>query len=234
MHEHRRAVVCLAICAALAGLQGVVTAEEPEEQAQRMAAMGELVRLAHTDEGWVTLGYRTANNSVGQEWMLLEVGMTLMPGVQEQAVRRESITLTTPGGQMLALPSQDDFAKANLQALDARATTVRDSINYFPAGVTGGCRLGFFTDIGQPLRGLAFEQATLDNRTACLGRLYFQIPGGIEYGRYFLNVKFANSMVNVPFKIMTKDELKEAKKEYQQMEKEAKARAKEEKKQKKD
>jgi len=90
----------------------VVTAEEPEEQAQRMAAMGELVRLAHTDEGWVTLGYRTANNSVGQEWMLLEVGMTLMPGVQEQAVRRESITLTTPGGQMLALPSQDDFAKA--------------------------------------------------------------------------------------------------------------------------
>jgi hypothetical protein len=46
----------------------------------------------------------------------------------------------------------------------------------------------------------------LSEDRACLGRLYFRIPGGITYGQHWLNVKFQNSLVRVPFRILTKEE----------------------------
>ena len=126
--------------------------------------------------------------------------------------------------------TREAFNKADLRALDARANQVRDSLNYFPSVANQACRLGFFTDFGTPQRGLAYDQVSLDYRRGCLGRLYFQIPDGIVYGQYFLDVKFADSVVRVPFKIMTKEELKEAKAQYLELENEAKQKAKEEKK----
>ncbi len=40
------------------------------------------------------------------------------------------------------------------------------------------------------------------------------IPGGIAYGQHWLNVKFQNSLVRVPFRILTKDEEKLLSKNY--------------------
>ena len=34
------------------------------------------------------------------------------------------------------------------------------------------------------------------------------MPGGIAYGQHWLNVKFQNSLVRVPFRILTKEEEK--------------------------
>ena len=41
---------------------------------------GEFVRVAYNNEGYVTLGYRIANGSVGEEWMYLQAGVTLRFG----------------------------------------------------------------------------------------------------------------------------------------------------------
>src|SRR6187549_991476 len=38
---------------------------------------GQFVRMAYNNEGYVTLGYRVAQESVGEEWMLLDVGFTV-------------------------------------------------------------------------------------------------------------------------------------------------------------
>jgi len=38
-----------------------------------MTMEGRYVRIAYNNEGFVTLGYKLANLSVGEEWMLLEV-----------------------------------------------------------------------------------------------------------------------------------------------------------------
>ena len=51
-------------------------------------------------------------------------------------------------------------------------------------------------------------KAELSYTRGCVGRLYFQIPGGITYGQHWLNVKFQKSVVRVPFRILTKDEEK--------------------------
>ena len=52
------------------------------------------------------------------------------------------------------------------------------------------------------------DDVELSNTRACLGRLYFHVPGGIAYGQHWLNVKFEKSLVRVPFRILTKDEEK--------------------------
>jgi len=203
----------------------VATAAAVEPGPTHLAPKGELVRLAYNNEAWITLGYRTANNSLGQNWMLLEVGMTVMSAASNQAIGRDAVSLTTPGGETIPLASQESFTKGNLRSLDARANTVRDSINYFPAGHRGGCRIGFFTDVSKSMRGMAWDTVTLNHRSSCFGRLYFEIPDGIQYGQHFLNVQFREGLIQVPFKIMTKDDLKDAVREFDQMVKDSKAQA---------
>lgn len=219
----------LIVCALIGSTPGL--AFDPEEAApQKVSVKGELVRLAFNNEGWVTLGYRIANGSVGDEWMLLEAGMTLQPDTKEYALTRDKITVTTPDGTVIPLASQEDYSKANLRALDARASQVRDSINYFPAGANVPCRIGFFTDVSQPVRGGAHDKVSLHTQRACAGRLYFKVPGNIQYGQHFLNVGFESSTLHVPFTIMTKEELKENKAKWKEMEKEMKKQEKEAKK----
>jgi hypothetical protein len=53
-----------------------------------------------------------------------------------------------------------------------------------------------------------------------MGRLFFQIPGGIQLGQHYLVVNLSGGPQKVPFLIMTKQELKEKKKEYKQKKKE--------------
>ena len=45
------------------------------------------------------------------------------------------------------------------------------------------------------------------------------MPGGITYGQHWLNVKFAKSLVRVPFRILTKDEEKFVDKNYKNIKK---------------
>ena len=44
---------------------------------QIMTMEGKFVRAAYNNEGYVILGYQASNRSVGEDWMLLEVGMTV-------------------------------------------------------------------------------------------------------------------------------------------------------------
>ena len=67
-------------------------------------------------------------------------------------------------------------------------------------------RAGLFPDL--TARALPRDDAFLDDQRACIGRLYFKIPGGIAYGQHWLNVKFAKSVVRVPFRILTEEEEK--------------------------
>jgi hypothetical protein len=61
---------------------------------------------------------------------------------------------------------------------------------------------------------MPFDQVELDHTRACLGQLFFQIPGGITYGQHWLNVKFEKSLIRVPFRILTPDEEKLLSKNY--------------------
>lgn len=184
---------------------------------------GEFVRMAYNAEGFATLGYRTANNSIDEQWMLLELGLTLVDPTDDQPFKRDQISLQLPDGSTIGMASQEEFNKGNLRALDRRANTVRDSINYFPRLATQPCRIGFFADASQGGRTLAYDQVTLSRRLACVGRVYFNLPDGIKDGQYYLNLKFKESVVQVPFRIFTDEEQKEFNKSWKTIKKEHEA-----------
>jgi hypothetical protein len=180
---------------------------------------GEFVRVAYNNEGYSSLGYRVANQSVGEEWMLLEVGLTLREGGNNNFIlKREGLSISTPDDKTIPLATNKEYRGGDLRALEMRAKVVRDSVNYFPPGASRACRVGFFAALDSPT--MAFDQVDLSWQRACMGRLYFKVPGGIQHGQHFLNVQFEKSKLRVPFRILTKEEEKRASKNWQDVKKE--------------
>jgi len=188
---------------------------------QIMTLEGRFVRAAYNNEGYVILGYQLANRSLGEKWMLLEAGFALRDGVKDYDLTRDAISLETPDGKTIPLASMEEYRKVNLAALQAREKVQRDSINYFPPNAHRACRVGFFADLDQ--RAMAWDKVELSDQRACTGRLYFQLPEGIAYGQHWLNVKFADSLVRVPFRILTKDEEKLLEKNFSSIKKQVDA-----------
>lgn len=184
---------------------------------QIMTMEGRYVRAAYNNEGYVILGYRLANQSVGGAWLMLEVGTTVRSGVPTYQLTRDALSIETPDGKTIPLATHQEYQEANLLGLQKQADMVRDSINYFPPGATRACRIGFFADLED--RARTYDSVELTSDRGCVGRLFFQVPGGIQYGQHWLNVKFDKSLVRVPFRILTKDEAKLLDKNYKSIEK---------------
>jgi hypothetical protein len=186
---------------------------------------GQFARIAYNNEGWVTLGYRVANGSQGEQWMLLEAGVTVRKPTKNQTLKRENFRVKLPDGSMVPMASQEEFRGAGyLRGLNKRASTVRDSINYFPSGATQACPMLFFSDPASS-QALAFDQFEVSWQRACVGRIFFKLPEGqtIEPGQYWLSVNFEGSTVEAPFRIMTKEEEKFLKKNWKDLKKEHEA-----------
>ena len=220
----RRALRLLVAAVAVVSLAGVASVhltaqQKPTVQVpnpgvpEAMTVQANFVRAAWNNEAYVILGYQIANRTVGDEWIMLDVGLTLMEGVPDYTLKRDAVSLDTPGGA-LPLPTIPEYRaeESKVQPLQQRLKVQRDSIDYFPPWVHGVNRLGFFADLGS--RALPWEQADVSNDRACMGQLYFKVPGGTKYGQYWLNVKFAQSVVRVPFRLFTKDEEKLVNKNY--------------------
>jgi hypothetical protein len=198
-------LISLASCWTTVAGQQQPAVKIPEPGVPEVMTMeGKFVRAAYNNEGYVILGYQLANRSLGEEWMLLEVGMTVLNNTRAYKLTRAAMSLETPDGKTIPLASDVDVRKANTRALQQRERVQRDSINYFPPSAHRACRLGFFAELDQ--RAMAWDEVELSTDRACLGRLFFQVPGGITYGQHWLNVKFQDSTIRVPFRILTKDE----------------------------
>ena len=84
-----------------AGAQEPPKVKIPEPGVPQIMTMeGRFVRAAYNNEGYAILGYRLANDSVGEEWMLLEVGLTVRKGVPDYTLTRDGRRqLTAERGQ---------------------------------------------------------------------------------------------------------------------------------------
>jgi len=182
---------------------------------------GKFVRASYNNEGYVIIGYQATNRSVGEEWMLLDVGITLREKVPDYRLTRAAISLDTPDGKTIPLPSITEQRGGKVNEIQQRAKVQRDSINYFPPKASRACAILFFPDLGA--RSVPFDEVDLSDDRACVGRFYFKIPGGIAHGQHFLNVKFQNSLVRVPFRILTEDEERYLSKNYKSIERQVKA-----------
>lgn len=173
---------------------------------QIMTLEGTYVRAAYNNEGYVIIGYRLANMSIGEKWLLLEFGTTVRDGVPNYTMKRDALSLETPDGKTIRMATNAEYRQVDLRAMQNREKVQRDSINYFPPSATHACRVGFFAEVES--RAMAYDEVELSNSRGCVGRIYFNVPDGIQYGQHWLNVKFEKSVVRVPFRILTKDEEK--------------------------
>ena len=210
--------LCLSGGAARGAEAPKVTPPQPTVP-QVFTLMGQYVRVAYNDVGFATLGYRIAQESVGEEWVLLEVGLTVRAGTKNLTFKRDNLSIKTPDGSTIRLATQQEFVEAGyLRALNNRAKIQRDPINYFPGEANHACALHFFSNPSQG-GGLSYDQVELSPDRGCVGRLYFHVPGGIKVGQHWLIVKFGDSEVQVPFRILTKDEQKELSKTWEDIKK---------------
>jgi len=179
-----------------------------------MTMEANFVRAAYNNEGYVILGYQTANRSIGEEWLLLEVGVAIRNKVPDYTLKRGALSLDTAAGTTIPLATIEESRKAAgaIQALQNRERVQRDSINYFPPSAHQACRIGFFSQLNQ--RAMPWDEVELSTRRACLGQIYFHPSTPITYGQYWLNVKFEKSLVRVPFRVMTEEEEKRLSKNF--------------------
>src|SRR4051812_38802485 len=146
-------VVCLMSMWPLAAPGGAQAQQPPVVQIpqpgvpQIMTIEGNFVRAAYNNEGYVILGYQVVNRSVGDDWVLLEVGMTLLNDRKDSRLTRDMMSLKTPGGKPFPLATTMKPRAANLSALGARTRARRDSINSSPPMASQACRLGFFSEL---------------------------------------------------------------------------------------
>jgi hypothetical protein len=218
----QRSVSAVLVALSLAGLVTTVVSYSPQQPTVQipqpgvpeiMTLQAKFVRVAYNNEGYVILGYQIANRTIGHDWIMLDVGLTLMERVPDYRLKREALSLDTPDGT-LPLPSIEEYREheSEVQPLQNRLKVQRDSIDYFPPWTHGANRLGFFADLGS--RAMPWNEAEVTSERACLGQLYFRVPGGTKYGQYWLNVKFAQSVVRVPFRLLTEEEEKMLGKNY--------------------
>jgi hypothetical protein len=50
-----------------------------------------------------------------------------------------------------------------------------------------------------PGEGVAFDEVTVNDRRGCQGKVMFNIPGGIQPGRWTLGIDFEESQIRIPF-----------------------------------
>jgi len=217
-------IATLAVAAAPAAAQAPtaeqMAAYKPQPTVPEVFAIqGQYVRTAYNNEGIVNLGYRIANGSVGEDWMYLQAAVSLRSGVKYQTLKRDAFSVKLPNGTIVPLATQKEYSDAlGLQALNARAKVQKDSLSYFEPSVRRTRNFRFFADLGKG-NPTSMDEADVDDLTAVVGRFFFKIPGKIQTGQHYFIVKFKDSELQVPFRILTKEEDKEFKKTWQDFQK---------------
>ena len=125
--------------------------------------------------------------------MLLEVGMTVRDGVPDYKLTRDAMSLETPDGKTIPLPTIEEYRKGeHAGAGDAGEGATR--LDQLLPAEREPARAGSASSPRLDSRAMAWDEVELTYNRACLGRVYFKIPGGITYGQHWLNVKFENSL----------------------------------------
>ena len=138
-----------------------------------------------------------ASKNIGEEWLILNVGLSGMTGGATEVDRR-SVSIRTPGGSTIPLPSYRDFnASFDQLAAIARRATIASQPLGFTRGGRRACAISFM-----PLPGsgeVANTAVHVTKNDYCSGMLFFPVPGGVQPGRWRLVIDFEETRAVVPF-----------------------------------
>jgi hypothetical protein len=145
----------------------------------------------------VVLDTKFASANLGDEWLILNAAMRGMTGCATK-VRRELISVRTPDGRTITLPTYREFnaAYTELASRARRAALASDPLD-FTRGGRRECLIDFF-----PMPGSGRSSKTALNVTKnqlCVGMLFFPVTNGVQPGRWYLMIEFEETEAVVPF-----------------------------------
>lgn len=187
--------VVAAVC--LGAAVGCATSSLSSPEVPVVEQLGQAVVRAGAGDIWAVVDYRYASQSLGSEWLILEVAVTAADGKRLQ-IAREDIFLRAPSGARIPLPSQAEFALAynDLRGAYRHAGVASSPLQAYLPSNRRPCGFQFFA---APGTGITFDQVEINDRRACFERLPFLVPGGVQAGRWVLGIDLEESRLRVPF-----------------------------------
>jgi hypothetical protein len=142
------------------------------------------------------LGYRFAESNLGDEWLVVDLALTSWKG-EAIEVKQEAISVVTPDGRRIQLPTQKEFIAAypQIQSLLRRAAIASQPLEATRGG-RRPCELDF---LRLPGTGTTRTAIWINDRELCVGMLVFPVQGGIQPGRWRLVIELEESDLQVPF-----------------------------------
>ena len=144
------------------------------------------------------LGYNFADASLGDEWLFLDLALTALRS-ESIEVKQEAISVVTPDGRRIPLPTQKEFiaAYSEVQSAVRRAAVASQPLEATRGG-RRPCDLDF---LRIPGTGTTRDTIWINQRELCAGMLAFPVAGGVQPGRWRLVIELEESTLDVPFNL---------------------------------
>jgi hypothetical protein len=171
----------------------VFASTAPAEKLRQVGATAIVYRGPQVD---MAMSYRYAKSNPKGGWLLVDTNMTAAQDPLE--IPRGAFSIRTHSGEVIPLATQEEFGKdyAHLASTIARANVAAEPLGYLSFRRPEQMR--FFVAPGQ---GIIYPSVWLDYRHNTYGRLFFQMPGGVQKGNYELILDLKGGQVVIPFTI---------------------------------
>ncbi len=146
-----------------------------------------------------TLGTYQTSESLGENWLVLGVWLRAVSRSGTLTIDRKAVSIVTPDGHRLPLVSQEEYrsaySKIHTRVRRAEFSTLGTGSPTAPLQI---CDRWFFAEIGA---GFATDELYLTSFMQCTGPLVFNVPQGVQPGRWRLAIELEESRVDIPFEI---------------------------------
>jgi len=190
---------CLSFAGAAAALAVVVACETTSlapADPPVVERLGPTLVRSGNSQVWAVLDFRFAAGNLGSDWMIVDLAVTAADR-RSVRVRRGGIFVRTPTGTRIPLPSQAEYLRVHSQLQSAlrRADVAASPMwAYFPRD-RRQCDFQFFASPG----GTVYNDVEINDHRVCGERLVFQIPGGVQPGRWVVGIDLEESQLRIPF-----------------------------------
>mgnify|MGYP001820418276 CR=1 FL=1 len=142
------------------------------------------------------LVYHWAAGHLGDEWIMLKLSIAGgRRGVTSES--RSKVRLRTPGGEMLDLPTEPEFREVR----GSLSMAFRQENAWGPADARFATSMRRADEWFYSPRGQTIHRETLNPSPFlyCSGPLVFQVPGGVQAGRWKLIIDLEETRAEIPF-----------------------------------